>query len=338
MDAPSIPLQLDDTVLSNRLEALLLSEGRKLDGPPVALPSDLSPRRYWRLSTDQGPLLLMHCDPALDGSLPAFYAKARLLRDHGIPTPRCYGWDRDHGLLLLEDFGSVHLITSWATHQPSDVLEWYRQAIDLLVRLQTLEPEADWPRVQCSKVVQGVTEFIDHYIPAFLGGPLPAPAHEAFVQLWEDLFPSLTDFPRAVPVHYDYHAENLMMREDGSLGVIDFQDAMAGSPLYDVVSLLSDARVDVPVWMARQLLDEYISKTPWLDSKTAYTQYHLWGAQNNLRIMGRFAKRAQEDRRYQRYLQHLPRLAESIRQHLKHPLLMPLTRWMHEHLPSLMRV
>ncbi len=41
-------------------------------------------------------------------------------------------------------------------------------------------------------------------------------------------------------VHRDYHSRNLMLQPDGTLGVIDFQDAVRGPLTYDLVSLLRD--------------------------------------------------------------------------------------------------
>src|SRR3546814_13201654 len=51
-----------------------------------------------------------------------------------------------------------------------------------------------------------------------------------------------------VTVLRDYHAENIMLidrAESHGLGLLDFQDALAGHPAYDLVSLLQDARRDV---------------------------------------------------------------------------------------------
>ena len=63
-------------------------------------------------------------------------------------------------------------------------------------------------------------------------------------------------------VHRDYHAQNLLWRsgQDGlaRVGVIDFQDALAGSPAYDLISLLEDARRDVPPELAEAMTRRYL--------------------------------------------------------------------------------
>ena len=52
-----------------------------------------------------------------------------------------------------------------------------------------------------------------------------------------------------VTVLRDYHAENIMLvaGRDGirHFGLLDFQDAVAGHPAYDLASVLEDARRDV---------------------------------------------------------------------------------------------
>ena len=50
-------------------------------------------------------------------------------------------------------------------------------------------------------------------------------------------------------MHRDYHAQNLLWLPEreglARVGLIDFQDAVAGCPAYDLVSLTEDARRDV---------------------------------------------------------------------------------------------
>ncbi len=67
-------------------------------------------------------------------------------------------------------------------------------------------------------------------------------------------------------VHRDYHAQNLLWR--GALpglarvGIIDFQDAVAGSPAYDVISLLEDARRDVSPELGEAMMSRYLERSP----------------------------------------------------------------------------
>ncbi len=51
--------------------------------------------------------------------------------------------------------------------------------------------------------------------------------------------------------HRDYHSRNLMLH-DGSLYIIDFQDARMGPDTYDLVSLLRDSYVDLALVARRR--------------------------------------------------------------------------------------
>ena len=70
---------------------------------------------------------------------------------------------------------------------------------------------------------------------------------------WATIAGELASEPRVL-CHRDYHSRNLMLH-DGSLHIIDFQDARMGPDTYDLVSLLRDSYVD----LTDRELDELIA-------------------------------------------------------------------------------
>ncbi len=79
--------------------------------------------------------------------------------------------------------------------------------------------------------------------------------------LWREMLsPILGDL--TVFVHRDYHAQNLIWlparKGIARVGVIDFQDAVAGNNAYDLVSLLEDARRDVSPELAEAMIAHYL--------------------------------------------------------------------------------
>ena len=66
---------------------------------------------------------------------------------------------------------------------------------------------------------------------------------EALREEWSTIVDELAAEPRVL-CHRDYHSRNLMLH-DGSLYIIDFQDARMGPDTYDLVSLLRDSYVDL---------------------------------------------------------------------------------------------
>jgi hypothetical protein len=123
----------------------------------------------------------------------------------------------------------------------------------------------------------------------------------------------------------DYHAENIMLLPDGSLGLLDFQDALAGHPAYDLVSLLQDARRTVSPELEARMLAYYGE----LDSAA----YALLGAQRNAKILGIFTRLWKRDGK-RRYLAFQPRMWTYMERDLEHPALAPVKAWFDAYVPA----
>ena len=129
----------------------------------------------------------------------------------------------------------------------------------------------------------------------------------------------------------DYHAENIMLLDDGMLGLLDFQDALAGHPLYDLVSLLQDARRDVPEAVEAAMIARYAARRPFDDAA-----YALLGAQRNAKILGIFTRLWKRDGK-PRYLAFQPRMWSYLERDLAHPALAPVKAWFDAHVPTALR-
>jgi aminoglycoside/choline kinase family phosphotransferase len=128
----------------------------------------------------------------------------------------------------------------------------------------------------------------------------------------------------------DYHAENLMLTEAG-LGLLDFQDALAGHAAYDLVSLLQDARRDVSPELETAMLAHYharVGADPDFDRA-----YHVLGAQRNSKIIGVFTRLWQRDGK-PRYPTLCPRVWGYLNRDLAHPALAPVAAWFDATIPA----
>ena len=137
-------------------------------------------------------------------------------------------------------------------------------------------------------------------------------------------------------VHRDFHVQNLMYLPDRSgiaqVGVIDFQDARSGHRAYDLVSLLQDARRDVPPAIEMQMIERYLAKTG-VDASGFRTAYAVIGLQRNLRILGVFARLSLDHGKPQ-YLDLIPRVWRHVTHGLGHPAVAPLADWLIKELPT----
>jgi aminoglycoside/choline kinase family phosphotransferase len=179
---------------------------------------------------------------------------------------------------------------------------------------------------------------LDWYVP-HRGASLTGAARAEFTALWREALSHAYDTP-ATWVLRDYHSPNLLWLPEreglARVGLLDFQDALMGPAPYDLVSLLQDARVDVPDPLEISLLGRYVKAR--LDADTAFPTtafvqlYVTLGAQRATKILGIFARLDRRDGKPQ-YLRHIPRIWRYLRRSLIHPAMTDLKAWYDAHVP-----
>lgn len=282
----------------------------------VPLAGDASARRYFRLTEEGRSAVLMDAAP---GSTDAQVAMTRWLRARGFHAPDILAADQAEGLLLLEDLGD-DLVARVIEARPALAGTIHDRMTDLLVDLHRHAPPDFLPRLDGPELARQVALFAEYWPAAAgtpgLGGDIAPRVAELHARLAEDL-PPVTGLR-------DYHAENIVWRGDAPLGLLDFQDAVAVHPAYDLVSCLQDARRDVPAEIEQAQIARYVAATG-VDPARFRAAYALLGAQRNLRIMGIFTRLAARQGK-RRYLSMMPRVWQAIARDLAHPALAPLAR------------
>ncbi|MFN3276543.1 MAG: tRNA (adenosine(37)-N6)-threonylcarbamoyltransferase complex ATPase subunit type 1 TsaE [Paracoccus sp. (in: a-proteobacteria)] len=275
------------------------------------LAGDASARRYFRLEGPQGRAVLMD-DPG--GSMDAFLAMTQWLRDRGFGAPAVLACDAAQGLALVQDLGD-DLLARVLQDDPALTATAYDRIADLLADLHRHPVPGFVAPLDGAAMADQVGLFGEWYLPAAGAaprdiGPLIAALHDA-----------LADMPPVLALR-DFHAENLIWRGAAPLGLIDYQDAVAAHPAYDLVSALQDARRDVPPEVVRDTIARYLAATGHDPARFA-AAYAVLGAQRNLRIMGIFARLCLRDGK-PRYLDLMPRVWAHVQTNLAHPALAPL--------------
>jgi len=134
----------------------------------------------------------------------------------------------------------------------------------------------------------------------------------------------------------DYHVDNLMLLADRpsvrGCGLLDFQDAVAGQPSYDLVSLLEDARRDIPASLRCAMTERYLAAFPALDRGAFLRSAAILSAQRNCKILGIFTRLWKRDGKRQ-YLDHIPRVWRLLEADLRHPALAAIAHWLDRHVP-----
>lgn len=297
------------------------------DGEILPLAGDASFRRYFRVQAPGRSAILMDAPPPHEDPRP-FISVARWLTDRGFAAPVIYGEDLVTGLVLIEDFGDARLRET-ADAAPESELRLYEAAIDVLIRLRDHDA-ADVGLYDRDVYQREAALLTDWYCPA-VGLDVDV---DGYVAAWDAVLePALGGVP--VTVLRDYHAENLMLIEGSeTLGLLDFQDALAGHPAYDLVSLLQDARRDVHHDLESAMLDRYRRITS--ADESFFDAYHVLGAQRNAKIIGIFTRLWKRDGK-PRYPGLCPRVWGYLERDLKHPALAPVAAWFDASIPAHLR-
>jgi aminoglycoside/choline kinase family phosphotransferase len=257
-----------------------------------------------------------------------FIAVAQWLVERTFRAPAILASDLTQGLVLIEDFGDDRLREA-IDASSDDGMALYAPAIDLLGRLHAY-PAGPFAPYDRAVLAREAALFVDWYCPAI--GIVPDRAS------WDAAWDAVFDHGIAtdpVTVLRDYHAENLMLlAPDGTLGLLDFQDALAGHPAYDLVSLLQDARRDVDPMVEAAMLARYRKATgvgdDFLDA------YHVLGAQRNAKILGIFTRLWKRDGK-PRYPTLCPRVWTYLERDLAQPVMAPVAAWFDANVPAARR-
>ncbi|WP_310496147.1 phosphotransferase [Sandarakinorhabdus sp.] len=292
------------------------------------LAGDASFRRYFRIhAADGATAVLMDAPPDKEDSRP-FLAIGKHLHDLGFSAPLPLAAELDIGLVLLEDFGDER-VNPVLARDPGREAAVYEAAVDILAALHD-HPAGDVPPYSEPELLREARLFPDWYLPAV--GLAEAPGYD---DAWAPLWAAVRAEPAVLTLR-DYHADNLMiLGRPGlrGLGLLDYQDALAGHPAYDLASLLQDIRRIVSPDLEAAMIARYLAARPGIDAHAFRTAYDILGAQRNIKILGVFTRLYVRDGK-PAYPRFHPRLWELVRRGLAAPALAPVRAWFDAHVPN----
>lgn len=291
---------------------------------------DASFRSYARLKRGRESAILMDAPPDKE-PLESFIGVRELFERGNFAVPALIGADQENGFLLLSDFGDDSF-TRLLRENRANEWDLYRPAIEVLVAINRASewegnyqlPPYDWTVIEREASLLG-----EWLLPFFMSKEQAAEENREFLARLKTVHDALELKPQ-VPVHRDFHADNLFWLAEGAnpvtqVGLLDFQDALLGRPAYDLVSLLEDARRDVSPEVVAKSLEMFEQRLAIPKEKLA-AEYAFFGAQRNAKILGIFARLWLRDGK-PRYLDYIPRVWDHFAGDLKHPLLKPVQEW-----------
>ncbi len=340
------------------------------DATVAPLPGDASTRRYARLTMGGRKAMLMDQPQGAEApTAPAdaseeerralgynalarlagadcarFDAAAAWLRGQGLAAPDIFAADHARGFVILEDLGDdlfADVLTGGGNEE-----ELYKAAVEVLARIHvhdaptSLSPDKPLFAYDQAAHVAETDLLIEWFLPLALGRAATDDEIEEHRMLWRAVLAGIGG-RRMVFVHRDYHAQNLLWLPERNgvarVGLIDFQDAVAGSAAYDLISLIEDARRTVSPELAEIATIHYLAvmaaQGKPLDEDAFRHEMAVMAAQRNAKIVGIFARLYKRDGKA-RYLALLPRVWNYLERDLAHPALADLRAWYDRVIPQ----
>ena len=281
------------------------------------LAQEASTRRFYRATTREGSRIAMDAPPETENNA-QFRTLSTLFRANGVPVPEVFAFD-PRGFLLVSDFGDCRFDQAYNEGREEECLDL---ALDALLRIQSVESDLI-PRYEVSRFRDELGIFTEWLAGRLLGLETP----EFIENTWTILI-AATQAQPMVTVHRDYHSRNLLLCDDGSLGIVDFQDALVGPVTYDLISLLRDCYHVFPEATVTEWLSRY-RRLARCDLPPAELRraFDLTGVQRHLKAAGIFARLKLRDGRNSHLGDIVPTLERVVGVARGYPELSDLRRW-----------
>ncbi len=315
-----------NTTLIDQTRAFLDSTG--WDAVAEPLTGDASTRKYLRLRNDRQSVILMDASRALASVAPFVRIDEHLVK-LGFSAPTILARDDAKGLLLLEDFGDAtfaHLLDDGT--EPEKL---FTLATDLLIALHK-HPQAIPHGLRTyhpEKMLEDIELFLDWCTPG-----ISETGRAEFRKVWREVLPVAHQVPTSLLLR-DYHVANLMLLPDRTgirqAGLLDFQDAYQGPVTYDLVSLLEDARHDVPEELQKKMIARYLAQFPPLDRNAFETSMAILAALRHTRVLAIFERLSRHEGKHDYKRLHSPRVERLLQTALRHPMLGHVKQWMEQY-------
>lgn len=298
----------------------------KLQGENIAyeklffLAGDASNRKYFIIKQKNNENILMYDDDPIN--LEKFIFLTKHLNDF-VSVPKII-YDLSHkGILILENFKNKfsQIINS---KNKSNI---YNIALDSLIFVHKSNLNIRLPFYSINELLKESDLFFDWFIHNQKIQYIKD-SNKEFNQIFKEYLKRTSKIPN-VFIHRDYHVDNLFYLKTRkchlSCGWIDYQDAVIGPCVYDIISLTQDARIDVDKGIEKELIKKYLNNFKKIDIDLFMDSYNLIAIQRHLKVLGIFSRLSKRDNK-QSYLNYIPRVLKLLRRNLEKNEYKPLSK------------
>lgn len=269
------------------------------------IPPSGSARRYFRCINGDRTALASWNES--DEENRAFAVMTKHFYAEGVPVPELYGEDLEAKVLLMEDFGDKTLFAFLAENRDganigSAVLDLYRESLERLAFMQIVAgAELDYTICYPDQEFgpDSMRFDLSYFHQWFLKKSDVNYDEEKLEGEFDRFVKQLNEAERNYFMYRDFQSRNIMVR-NGAIGFIDYQGGRRGALQYDVISLLFQAKAQLPDETREELLEDYLKAASKLDAfatadfKKYYNEFVLLRL---LQVLGAYGFRGLHERR-----------------------------------------
>ena len=289
----------------------------------VPLPVEASARTFYRTTFDERSVVVMDAPP--DTEVNAHFVELSKCFLHAeISVPEVLAIDLERGFLLVEDFGDNLLERTYGLGQDDKVLGL---ALAMLVRIQGIS-DPIIPAYTTERFTAELGIFRKWVLQDLIGvSTLP------FDEIIDFLVRTCDTQPK-VTIHRDFHCRNLLLKSDGTIGAVDFQDALVGPISYDLASILYDCYYQFPDATIATSIARYLQLArnaghPLTNCEEDFTrELEITAVQRQLKAVGIFARLKLKHDRASHLENIVPVMRRVCELMTKHPELSECAEWL----------
>tara|TARA_Y100001960_G_scaffold320525_1_gene393535 strand:- start:1967 stop:2971 length:1005 start_codon:yes stop_codon:yes gene_type:complete len=260
-------------------------------GTMETLREQASSRKYFRVSSAGKSFILVFSDPKKELN-DEFIKYSEFLIKNQVSVPRIEAFDVKNGFMLIEDFGDKVFQHEINLDNQKDL---YLLAIDQIIKLQLADKNKDIKELNEILVKEQMALFEEWFLSGYLSLEINKTETSLINEAYIYISKKFLDQTKTL-CHFDFELRNLMLKEDGTVGVLDFQDLIHGPYTLDLVSLIKDIDNPISNKEIKFYLEVYLSLAEEagidiaLDSISALEDLDFAGLQRQLRILGTLSR------------------------------------------------
>ena len=304
---------------TDRIKELFSTFSKEVITSIDKLPQAGSERHYFRIHTVNKNFIATYGANIQEND--AFIYFSEHFKGKGLSTAHILAINKERDIYIQEDFGDVSLLNKLEEQgfaQP--VYDLYKESLHQLALLQVKGHQGlDYKKCLTNssfgkEAIMADLLYFKYYFLDALRRPYDK---QKLIKDFEALSNYLSHTEYKFFMFRDFQSRNIMVKEDNSVHFIDYQGGMKGAPQYDVASLLSQAKANLPEDWKHNLLEDYINAfenvvEETVDRDVFRSQYNGYVLIRLLQVLGAYGFRGLFERKAH-FLTSIPLALENLK-------------------------